>query len=163
MYNRLKLNVNTTNTADSPAVEFLRLGETTGYGHFQITDNLFVQLRRVLAEEGHAYADGHQFGDGPNWRIRVARQGIESLGMNADQVLRHGIKREVYALPIATNYREFLNGRRRTPSFDYLTVGEISDLARQRWLIPRSSRRPEYKQFRKADLRTEIEALMDGN
>ena len=163
MYNRLKLNAHTTNTANSPAVEFLRLGETTGYGHFQITDKLFSKLRRVLAEDEHAYADGHQFGDGPNWRIRVARQGIESLGMNADEVLRHGIKREVYALPIATNYREFLDGRQETPSFDYLTVDEISDLARQRWLIPRSSRRPEYKQFRKADLRTEIGALMDGN
>ena len=82
--------------------------------------------------------------------------------MNADQILRHGIKREVYALPIATNYREFLAGHHKTPSFDYLTVGEISDLARQRWLIPRSARKPEFKQFRKADLRVEIERMMDG-
>lgn len=161
MYNRLRLRASTPDATGSPVVNFLRLGETTGYGHFQITDDLFSQLRRVLAEDGHTYADGHQFGDGPNWRIRVARQGIESLGMNADQILRHGIKREVYALPIATNCLDFLSGRQKTPSFDYLTVGEISDLARQRWLIPRGSRKPEFKQFRKVQLQGDIEKMMD--
>lgn len=163
MYNRLKLTTGTPNTKDSPVVQFVRLGDTTGYGHFQIPDHLFSQLRTVLTEDGHAYADGHQFGDGPNWRIRVARQGIESLGMDADKVLRHGIKREVYALPIATNCREFLLGRQKTPSFDYSTVDEIAELARQRWLIPRSSRRPQFKQYRKAALRRLVQRMMEDS
>ena len=153
LYNRLRLMPIAESEADSPVVDLRKLGVTTGYGHFQITDDLFSQLRRVLQEDGHKYADGHQFGDGPNWRIRVARIGLQSLGLNPNGVLRHGIRREVYAMPIATNACAFLAGGDEEPLFDCKTVNEIADLARNRWLIPRGERRPSYRQFRREDLR----------
>ena len=152
MYNRVKLMTN-ARTQNETVVELLRLGSTTGYGHFQITADLFLQLRKVLQEDGHKYADGHQFGDGPNWRIRVARKGLESLGLNANEVLKHGIRREVYAMPIASNSRLFLAGTDTEPIFNHLTVDEISALARNRWLVPRSKRKPCYQQFRREQLR----------
>ena len=95
MYNRLKLMPFEHGPRDAPVVELRRLGETTGYGHFQVTDALFSKLRQVLQEDGHSYADGHQFGDGPNWRIRVVRAALEAIGLASDTILRHGIKREV--------------------------------------------------------------------
>lgn len=153
IYNRLKLKTNARGRTDETAVELLKLGSTTGYGHFQITEDLFLQLRRVLQEDGHKYADGHQFGDGPNWRIRVARKGLESLGLDADEVLKHGIRREVYAMPIASNSRQFLSGGDRQPIFNHLTVDEIAVLARSRWLVPRSKRLPRYQEFRREHLR----------
>lgn len=153
MYNRLRLMTDARSQDAGTVVELVRLGSTTGYGHFQITDDLFSQLRRVLREDGHKYADGHQFGDGPNWRIRVARKGLESLGLDADEVLKHGIKREVYAMPIASNSRRFLAGTDDEPIFDHLTVNQISVLARNRWMVPRSRRRPSYQQFRREQLR----------
>ncbi len=153
MYNRLRLMPNARNETDKHVVELRKLGATTGYGHFQITDDLFSQLRKVLQEDGHKYADGHQFGDGPNWRIRVARIGLQSLGLNPDEVLKHGIRREVYTMPIARNSREFLSGSDEDPIFDCLTVDEISVLARNRWLVPRAARRPCFRQFRREHLR----------
>ena len=153
MYNRLKLMSGARGQGVETVIELLRLGSTTGYGHFQITDDLFAQLRRVLQEDEHKYADGHQFGDGPNWRIRVARKGLESLGLDADEVLKHGIKREVYAMPIASNSRRFLIGRDGEPIFNRLTVDEIAVLARNRWLVPRGQRQPRYQQFRREQLR----------
>lgn len=153
IYNRLKLKSNAPSPQAETVVELLKLGSTTGYGHFQITEDLFSQLRRVLKEDEHKYADGHQFGDGPNWRIRVARKGLESLGLNADEVLKHGIRREVYAMPIASNSRQYLSGTDGEPIFNLLTVGEIAALARDRWLVPRSMRRPCYQQFRREQLR----------
>ena len=152
VYNRLKLVANSESEADKPVVELRKLGATTGYGHFQITDDLFSQLRGMLQEDGHKYADGHQFGDGPNWRIRVARIGLQSLGLNPDEVLKHGIKREVYAMPIATNAGAFLTGRDEEPFFNCMTVDEIAELARNRWLVPRGERRPSYRQFRREHL-----------
>ena len=152
VYNRLKLMPNADCETDGPIVELRKLGATTGYGHFQITDDLFSQLRRVLQEDGHKYADGHQFGDGPNWRIRVARIGLQSLGLNPNEVLKHGIRREVYAMPIATNARAFLSGGDEEPLFHCMTVDEIADLARNRWLVPRAERRPSYRQFRREHL-----------
>ncbi len=153
MYNRLRLMPNGGSKTEKPVVDLRRLGATTGYGHFQITDELFSQLRGVLQEDGHKYADGHQFGDGPNWRIRVARKGLQSLGLNPDQVLKHGIQREVYAMPIASNASAFLAGRDEEPLFDYKTVDEISELARKRWVLPRGKRRPSYREFRREHLR----------
>lgn len=152
MYNRLRLMPNGECPIEKPVVDLRRLGATMGYGHFQITDDLFSQLRGVLQEDGHKYADGHQFGDGPNWRIRVARIGLQSLGLNSDDVLKHGIKREVYALPIASNARAYLDGIDEEPVFDYKTVDEISELARVRWMMPRGNRRPSYREFRREHL-----------
>ena len=152
VYNRLKLMPNAESETDRPVVELRKLGVTTGYGHFQITDDLFSQLRGVLQEDGHKYADGHQFRDGPNWRFRVARIGLQSLRLNPDDVLKHGIRREVYAMPIASNARAFLAGRDEESTFDYVSVDEIADLARNRWLLPRGERRPSYRQFRREHL-----------
>ena len=153
IYNRLRLMPNGGSQTEKPVVDLRRLGATTGYGHFQITEDLFSQLRGVLQEDGHKYADGHQFGDGPNWRIRVARVGLQSLGLNPNEVLKHGIQREVYAMPIASNSLRFLSGGDEEPVFDYSTVDEISELARNRWLVPRAERRPSYRQFRREHLR----------
>ena len=118
MYNRLRLISDAERDEDERVVELRKLGTTTGYGHFQITDDLFSQLRRVLQEDDHKYADGHQFGDGPNWRIRVARIGLQSLGLNPNEVLKHGIRREVYAMPIAANAHAFLSGTDEESNFD---------------------------------------------
>lgn len=153
IYNRLRLMRGTPGLGGQPAVELLKLGTTTGYGHFQITDELFAQLRTVLQEDEHMYADGHQFGDGPNWRIRVARQALQSLGLDPNDILRHGIKRDVYAMPIAANPRAFLAGRVDAPVFDCMTVDEIAALARTRWVVPRSERRPCFREFRRNHLR----------
>ena len=94
-----------------------------------------------------------ELGDGPNWRIRVARIGLQSLGLNPDEVLKHGIRREVYAMPIAGNARTFLAGNDEEATFGYMTVDEISDLALNRWLVPRGESRPSYRQFRREHLR----------
>ena len=152
VYNRLRLMPNAESETDKPVVELRKLGATTGHGHFQITDELFPQLRGVLQEDGHEYADGHQFGHGPNWRIWVARIGLQSLDLNPDEVLKHGIRREVYAMPIANNTLAFLAGRDEEPLFHSVTVDEIADLARYRWLVPRGERRPSYRQFRREHL-----------
>ncbi len=151
MYNRLRL-MPSRQRQSTPVVELRRLGETVGYGHFQITNDLFSQLRQVLQEDGHKYADGHQFGDGPNWRIRVARAGLETVGLDPDRVLKHGIRREVYVMPIARNAQAFLAGTDADLKFDHRCVRDLAALACDRWVTPRANRRPEYRQFRRDQL-----------
>ena len=62
-------------------------------------------------------------------------------------------RREVYAMPIASNSLRFLSGGDEEPTFDYTTVDEISELARDRWIVPRGNRRPSYREFRREHLR----------
>ena len=150
MYNRLKLFADGENRAENlPVVELRKIGATTGYGHFQISDELFSKLREVLRESDHPYVDGHKFGNGPNWRLRLLRVGLDLLKMDADHTLKHGIQREVYVMPVASNAREYLAGTDSEAVFDQKSVEEISDLAVNRWVAPRAKRDSSYEEFQK--------------
>ena len=131
VYNRLKLD---------GRLYFKPLGYTEGWGHFHITDALFEKMRDYLRERGHAYADQHKFGEGPNWRLRTIRAALNGLQVN-EKILRHGIKREVFISTFADNAYEVLRTGQATPETgSLLTVTQISDLARERWILPRAER-----------------------
>jgi len=148
LYNRLRLEVPNATTAGLSLVQLVRLGETRGFGHFQLGDDLFAQLRDLLALEEHPYASSHHFGQGPNWRFRVARVGLQRIGLNPD-ILRHGVAREVYALPLIGNLQDHLCGRAAAEPIPRPSVAEIGAAARARWIVPRSIRRPEFTRLRK--------------
>jgi hypothetical protein len=149
LYNRLKLTEAIDDSEDRRIlVQLQRIGTTQGYGHFQLSNNLFERIRNLLVSEGHPYASGHQYGQGPNWRFRVMRVGLERLGLD-QELTRHGIVREVYAMPLASNFREFLCGEDSEPYLDRPTVSQIASAALKRWIIPRSVQRSEYKEFRR--------------
>lgn len=135
VYNRLKLG----------GQSYLEpIGYTQGWGHFHISDHIFNLMREYLDSIGDNYAQSYTYGNGPNWRIRVIKRCIYRLGLDPN-ILKHGIKRQVFACRLATNAFEFLAGIDDTPIYDsLLSVEEVSELARERWLIPRSCRRPEY-------------------
>lgn len=142
VYNRLKLG----------STSYLQsIGFTLGYGHFQIPDELFAEMRRYLRRRHNKYAKGHKFGNGPNWRLRVVRRVLEYLKLNPE-LMRHNMKREIFICPIATNAYKVLRGKNLRPRFtDLLSVAEIGDAARQRWLVPRAERRPEFRLWRRED------------
>jgi hypothetical protein len=102
-------------------------------------------MRKYMRLKRHPYAKGNRYGDGPNWKLRLVRAVLDDLGYNSD-LLRHGIMREVFSCRLATNTERVLRGE--VGHFQYrglLTVREIGELARDRWLIPRAERRPEFR------------------
>lgn len=138
IYNRLKL-------ADRKI--FSSIGFTSGWGHFHIPDNLFTKMREYLNLSGDNYADNHKFGDGPNWKLRAVRKTLMQIGMNPD-ILKHGIAREVFVCPLAQNAQKILMGMQTRPNFSGLKmVAEISELAKNRWMIPRSQRKADYRDW----------------
>ena len=143
VYNRLKLG----------GVAYLKsIGYTGGWGHFHIPDRLFAELRDYLRDIDHTYADQHRFGEGPNWRLRTTRAALSALGFK-DDMLRHGIQREVFICQLAANASKILKtGKGRPDLGALLSVGEIAELAMERWIVPRASRRPEYRDWDAIDL-----------
>ncbi len=138
VYNRLKL-------AGVPY--FQSLGYSGGWGHFHVPDNLFVDLREYLRDMGHPYADTHEYGDGPNWRIRMIRAALSELGFKRD-VLRHGIQREVFISYLADNAVTLLQTGKGRPQLETLrSVAEIGDLALDRWMIRRAETRQEFSEW----------------
>ncbi len=136
LYNRLRI---------PGGARFERIGETKGFGHFHLSGHLFERLRSHLAALGHPYADGHRFGMGPNWKIRVARAALESVGLHADVILKHGVQREVFAAPLATNWRPVLRGEHVRVRSSLLPARTIADYCVARWMLPRSSRDSSYR------------------
>jgi hypothetical protein len=128
---------------------FDSIGYTLGFGHFHISQPLFDLMREHLASIGHTYADAHQFGCGPNWKMRVIRSCLNSLGMNED-LLKHNLKREVFLCTLADNASDVLSGKRKGAKWDSLkTCEEIGELALDRWIIPRAINRPDFAQWDK--------------
>jgi hypothetical protein len=138
---------------------FLRIGETRGFGHFHLSGEVFEQMRSYLEAIGHPYASGNRFGMGPNWKIRVARTALEKIGLDADDILRHGIAREVYAIPLAQNWQEILLGKQKNVRSSVLPASEIIQYCLQRWIVPRASRDKRYRSFARCRI---MEHLLNG-
>lgn len=143
LYNRLKLD---------GVSYFDPIGYTIGWGHFHITDDLFVQMREYLRISKHPYADRHKYGEGPNWRLRTIRAALGQLGING-AVLKHGIQREVFFCAFAKNAKKILATGKGRPDLSTLkSAEEISELARKRWMEPRALRRDDYKKWKREDI-----------
>ena len=143
VYNRLKL--------DDTAY-FRSIGYTGGWGHFHIPDRLFDELRDYLRQIEHPYADLHRFGNGPNWRLRTTRVALRKLGFK-NNLLRHGIRREVFICLLASNAEKLLRTAKGRPDLSsLLNVNEVSQLALERWILPRSKRRTEYLKWVRDDV-----------
>jgi len=124
-------------------VSFERLGWTEGWGHFQVPKQVFSDMRKLLELCDHSYANGNRYGDGPNWRMRVIRVALQNLGLDP-HILRHGIRREVFGVPIAANWKPFLLGEASSPLLDCASSNTIADACLRRWVIPRAHRNTEY-------------------
>jgi len=139
--------------------KFIRIGETRGFGHFHLSGEIFEQMRNYLEAIGHPYATGNRFGMGPNWKIRVARTALEKIGLDADDILNHGIAREVYAIPLAHNWQEILLGKQKNVRSCVLSASEIMEFCLNRWIVPRASRDKRYKGFARCRI---MECLLNG-
>jgi hypothetical protein len=141
IYNRLRLGV---------LLELIRIGTTVGYGHFHVSERLFRQMRDVLTLHGHEYAKGYDYGKGPNWRMRVIREAVQKVGLDGE-LLRHGIPREVFAMPMAANWRDYLCGKTTRLRVARPGADHISYAALLRWVIPRATRYPQFRPWRRED------------
>jgi len=106
-------------------------------------------IRKYLRRHRHRYSKNYRFGQGPNWKLRAIRYALTSLGENED-LLRHGISREVFACSLARNAKKMLNGKAKRPNYSGLgSVAEMAQKAKERWIVPRALKRPEYKLWKR--------------
>lgn len=142
LYNRVRL---------PGLVQLTRLGSRTlGWGHCHIPSHDFDDMKSLLDLYGHPYANGYKYGDGPNWRMRVIRKALELAGVD-DDALRHGIQREVFAMPLSTMWQEYLTGKVNRCQVKRPSARTIGRAAVERWVLPRAERRPEWKHWSEAD------------
>lgn len=70
-----------------------------------------------------------------------------------DDLLRHGIQREVFISQLADNALKVLHSGRGRPNLSsLLSADEVASLAVDRWMLPRSERRPEFKVWKRESI-----------
>ena len=150
IYNRLTFN---------KQLLFQPVGFTSGFGHFQFSDELFDELLHLVRDDDDFR--GSAYGKGPNYRIRTIRAALSELGLSSD-LLKHGIQREIYLAPLAANYAAYLRGESTVVRPIHRSLAELSDYWRERWAVPRGKRRPEFSAFNRESLRLSSELPLIG-
>ena len=76
----------------------------------------------------------------PFSRVVVGRIEAIAAHPNADRLRVHGVKREVFLAPTATNSFEWLRGEQEELSFRTRPAQEIAEWWLGKWAVPRSER-----------------------
>ena len=129
---------------------FQPVGYTEGFGHFQFSDELFRDLVDTISED-ESYRS-HKYGDGPNWKMRTIRTALERLGLPGD-MLKHGIRREVFLAPLSIGWRAFLRGETDVISPISYPLDDLAEHYRRRWAEPRAERMPGYRDWDRENMR----------
>lgn len=140
LYNRLSYN-------GTAIAEFL--GYTEGYGTFHLME-LYPLFREFLECQGVSTRGG--FGVGPRRKWQTMVRALEQLGFSSD-LLRHGVRREVFLFRLVDNLEAYMEGRDAEPVYRNLPFSELVTWWRERWLLPRAERVDGWRAWRKEEIK----------
>lgn len=141
-YNRLK--VRPGQHGGEGTLEYQDLAHTAGFGSYHFSKPTMDAMEVLLARAERGREVNSIFGEGVNPKLRKVRSALAAVGLPSDHLLQHGSKRIVYAVPLASNFREVLIGRARKPDYILPSDGkgtrDIIDFWYHRWLGKRIER-----------------------
>lgn len=122
----------------------MSVGYTSGWGEFQFSNGVYSQLRDYAERYCNKTAKHKSWGTGFRNRREVVRRVLAHIGLSVN-LMNHGIRRELFVMPLAKNTREFLRGEHQRLLWFHRPAEELAAFFLKRWLIPRAER---YTQFR---------------
>ncbi|MCY2981161.1 MAG: DUF4338 domain-containing protein [Planctomycetota bacterium] len=128
---------------------FIPVGFTRGSGEFQFLNGLYDEMSAFATQRLTPTAKSELWGTGFRNRREVVRKCIHAAGLHQD-LLYHGVQREVYLVPTASNSAEFLRGDDLTLRFYDRPAVDIFAWFRERWLLSRAVRDPSFATFDRA-------------
>jgi len=143
-YNRIRVPADKLNASGN--VEFIRLGRTAGFGSYHFSRQTLEELETVAASARRGRTVNSIFGEGVNPKLRKVRGALDIVGLPSEVLLQHGSPRLIYAVPLASNFRDVLLGKAKRPKYllPQMADGSATDVIagywRDRWLAPRIQR-----------------------
>lgn len=137
------------------------IGETAGFGTLHISNETFKVMRQLLSENNRDISN--VFGNGANWRLRVIKRACEQMGMDSTAILNHSFKRGLFGVPLAENWREFLNGDDTQPKYRDLPMIDLVNYWKTRWLEMRKDNEivtQSVKNFRRDSFNIESSSVL---
>lgn len=143
LYNRVKV---------GGRLVFESVGFTGGWGEFHFSDGVYEELSEFARERCVPTAKQENWGSGFRNRRELVRKALAKLGFTQD-LLHHGIQREVFVVPLASNARKFLRGEAPRPRYYRFLFAEAVKIWRERWLLPRAERDASFRDFDSSEWR----------
>lgn len=143
LYNRVKLGKRRV---------FESVGFTGGWGEFHFSNGVYEDLSQFARQRCVPTAKQEKWGNGFRNRRELIRKALAKLGFTQD-LLNHGIQREVFVVPLASNAREFLRGHDPRPRYHSLPFAQAVKFWRERWLLPRVERNASFRDFESSEWR----------
>lgn len=111
---------------------YLPIGETAGYGTLHISNETFDAFRQLLQLSDREIS--YEFGNGANWRLRVIKRACEAISLDSETILKHSFQRGLFAVPLADNWKSFMNGGDKVPEYKDLPMKHLVEYWKGRWL-----------------------------
>jgi hypothetical protein len=131
---------------------YVPVGFTRGSGDFHFSNGLYQSIYDYSHRWCDPSAKRDEWGTGFRNRREVVQKCLTKIGITTDWQY-HGIKREIFMVPLASNTREFLRGEHQRLLWYPHTVDDISHWFRERWLLPRASRDDRYRTYSRESYR----------
>jgi hypothetical protein len=131
---------------------FESIGFTQGSGEFHFSNGLYADIRRFAEAHCTASAKQDRWGTGFRSRREVIRKTLIALGLSGDW-LYHGLEREIFVVPMASNTRKFLKGDAQRLRWHHASAADLGEWYRNRWMVPRAQRDNSYLTFEPDSLR----------
>lgn len=152
-YERLRLPAGTI-APDQDEIRYHYVGDTTGYGTVQFSDDTVRAVETVM-QNARGYRDVNSvFGEGASPRLRKLRSGLDRLGFNSSLLLLHHQERRIYGVPLSRGAAEYLCGTSsRLPNYikepeRYADATDrIVSYWRERWLARRLDYEPSWNRL----------------
>ncbi len=128
------------------------VGYTSGWGEFQFSNGAYSQLRDYAEKYCDKTAKHESWGTGFRNRREVVRRVLAHAGLSAN-LMNHGIRRELFVMPLAKNAREFLRGEHERLLWFHQPADHLAAFFRERWLPLRAGRSSEYRNFAREQFR----------
>jgi hypothetical protein len=130
---------------------FHSVGFTRGSGEFHFANGMYSTIAKYASRYCTPTAKKPDWGNGFRSRREVLKKCLPKLGISTEW-LYHGVEREIFAIPLAHNARDFLAGlHSRLRWFDQ-PADALSEYFLTRWLQPRSETR-EYRSWNRQQWR----------
>lgn len=129
---------------------FHHLGFTRGYGEFHFLNGTYDQIRTYVNKHGTPSRRHVNWGKGFRNRSEVIREFLKLSGKSS-KFRQHTIKRELFAVPLASNYREFLQGKDSALDQYSISLSSLSNYFIERWLLPRSHRLEQIRDWKREE------------
>ena len=128
------------------------VGFTQGSGEFHFANGLYDTLHDYAVRHCAPTAKHSLWGTGFRNRRELVKKCLPKLGLSSEW-LYHGVRREIFVIPLAENTRQFLRGEESRPAWYDQSADELFEWFRDRWLLRRANWDQRYLEFERDSYR----------